>query len=67
MAIDGTVEAVPDTPANAHAFGRQHAERGVSAFPYVQGVYLVECGTHASVDAGLWPYVTSECVGGLRS
>src|SRR5207248_5632645 len=36
MAIDGTVEDVPDTPANAAAFGRQHGSRGDSAFPQVQ-------------------------------
>ena len=63
MAIDGTVEDVPDTPANAAAFGRQHGSRGDSAFPQVQGVYLVECGTHAIVDATFWPYGTSERVG----
>ena len=63
MALDGTVEAVPDSPANAAAFGRQHGSRGDSAFPQVQGVYLVECGTHAIVDASFWPYGTSERVG----
>jgi Insertion element 4 transposase N-terminal/Transposase DDE domain len=63
MAIDGTVEDVPDTPANAAAFGRQHGSRGDSAFPQVQGVYLVECGTHAIVDATFGPYGTSERVG----
>jgi Insertion element 4 transposase N-terminal/Transposase DDE domain len=60
MAIAGTVEDVPDTPANAAAFGRQHGSRGDSAFPQVQGVYLVECGTHAIVDATFGPYGTSE-------
>jgi Insertion element 4 transposase N-terminal/Transposase DDE domain len=63
MAIDGTVEEVPDTLANAAAFGRQHGSRGDSAFPQVQGVYLVECGTHAIVDATFWPYGTSERAG----
>ena len=63
MAIDGTVEDVPDTPANAAAFGRQHGSRGDSAFPQVQGVYLVECGTHAIVDATFGPYGTSERAG----
>ena len=60
MAIDGTVEDVPDTPAKAAAVGRQHGSRGDSAFPQVQCVYLVECGTHAIVDATFWPYGTSE-------
>jgi hypothetical protein len=63
MALDGTVEDVPDSPANAAAFGRQHGSRGDSAFPQVQGVYLVECGTHAIVDATFGPYGTSERVG----
>jgi hypothetical protein len=63
MAIDGTVEDVPDTLANAAAFGRQHGSRGDSAFPQVQGVYLVECGTHVIVDATFWPYGTSERAG----
>jgi len=57
---------VPDTPANAAVFGRHTSARGASAFPQLQGVYLVECGTHAVVDAGFWPCHTSERVGGFR-
>lgn len=60
MAFDGTTEDVPDTPANLAAFGRHRGRRGDSAFPQVQGLYLVECGTHAIVDAGFWPCHTSE-------
>jgi hypothetical protein len=66
IAIDGTTEDVPDTPANVAVFGRHQGDRGPSAFPQVQGVYLVECGTHAVIDAGFWPYHTSERVGGFR-
>ena len=66
MAIDGTVEDVPDTPENAAVFGRHHGSRGDSAFPQLQGVYLAECGAHAIVDAGFWPYRVSERVGGFR-
>jgi hypothetical protein len=66
MAIDGSVEDLPDTPANAAAFGRHHTDRGEAAFPQVQCVYLSECGTHAIVDAGFWPIHTSERVGGRR-
>lgn len=66
MAIDGTTENVPDTPANAAAFGRHHTDRGQSAFPQVKCVYLAECGTHAIVEAGVWPCHTSERVGGRR-
>jgi len=66
MALDGTVEDVPDAPANVRAFGRQHGDRGDSAFPQVQGVYLSECGTHAVIDAGFWPGRVSERVGAVR-
>jgi hypothetical protein len=66
MAIDGTLEDVPDTPENAQVFGRHSSGRGDSAFPQVQAVYLAECGTHAIIDAGFWPCHTSERVGGLR-
>jgi Insertion element 4 transposase N-terminal/Transposase DDE domain len=66
MALDGTTEDVADTPANALAFGRHKTDRGQSAFPQLKGVYLVECGTHALVDAGFWPCHTSERRGGLR-
>lgn len=66
MAIDGTTEDVPDTPANAAYFGRHTSARGDGAFPQTQGVYLVECGTHVVVDCGFWPCHTSERVGGLR-
>lgn len=66
MALDGTIEAVADTPANAARFGRLAGKHGESAFPQVQAVYLVECGTHAIVDAGFWPGHTSERIGGFR-
>ncbi len=66
MAVDGTSEEVADTPQNAAAFGRQGGDRGDSAFPQLRAVYLAECGTHAIVDAGIWPCHTSERVGGLR-
>jgi hypothetical protein len=65
MAIDGTVEDVPDTPENVAAFGRHPGDRGDSAFPQVEAVYLAECGAHAIVDAGFWPCRTSERVGGF--
>ena len=66
LAIDGTTEDVPDTPAHVYVFGRHTGARGASAFPQVQGVYRLECGTHAIVDAGFWPCHTSERLGGLR-
>lgn len=66
MAVDGTTEDVPDTLENARVFGRPSTDRGEGAFPQVQGVYLIECGTHAIVDAGFWPCHTSERLGGVR-
>lgn len=66
VAIDGTVEDAPDSPATARAFGRHHGDRGDSAFPQLQGVYLSECGTHAVLDAGFWPCRVAERVGALR-
>ena len=49
MAIDGTVQDVPDTPANADHFGRSSGGRGDSAFPQLRKVSLVEVGTHVEV------------------
>ncbi len=66
VALDGTTEDVPDSPANVRVFGRHHSDRGASAFPQAQGVYLSECGTHALLDAGFWPCHTSERVGAFR-
>jgi hypothetical protein len=66
VAIDGTIEDVADTPANAAYWGRHTADRGAAAFPQAQGVYLCECGTHVIFDAGFWPVHTSEHVGARR-
>ncbi len=50
MGLDGTVYDVPDSPANAAAFGRPSAgPRGAGAFPQVKKLSLVELGTHAEV------------------
>ena len=53
MALDGTTFDVADTPANQAAFGRPGSGRGQGAFPQVRLVGLVECGTHAIVDAAM--------------
>lgn len=55
MAIDATTEITADTPANARAFGKHSSQYGPSAFPLVLAVYLLECGTHAIVDAIIRP------------
>ena len=66
MALDGSKELVADTPENASTFGKSSNAAGHSAFPQIHGVYLVECATHAIVDAGLWPCNTNERTGAHR-
>lgn len=60
MAIDGTIENLPDTPELVARFGRHPGTRGDSAFPQAQIVYLTECCTHVVCDAGIWPLGTDE-------
>jgi hypothetical protein len=50
MALDGTVESVPDSSANAAAFGYPDGgHRGRGARPQIRKLSLVEVGTHAEV------------------
>jgi hypothetical protein len=67
MAIDGTTLSLPDSPANARAFGRPTTRRGTAEWVTTQGacpllrlVLLVECGTHAICDAVIRPYTAGE-------
>ena len=54
LAIDGTVESVPDTPSNREAFrSSSDDEQAQSPFPQARLVLLVECGTHLICDAEL--------------
>lgn len=46
MAIDGTVLDVPDSDANAKAFGYPKGGRGRGAFPQIRKLSLEEIGTH---------------------
>lgn len=55
LAVDGSKLDVPDTPANERAFGRPGVARGRAPFPQVLVVGLVECASHALIDAGIWP------------
>src|SRR5258706_566099 len=66
MALDGTWQNVPDTPANAAAFGRFQSGKNQSAFPQARVVILVECGTHAIVDADVDACRSSEHHGAHR-
>ena len=55
MAIDGFELDVPDTPANAAAFGYPGGAREHPAFPKVRVVTIGECGSHAKVAARMGP------------
>jgi len=62
MAVDSTVDEVPDTPANALHFGRLTSGKSQSPFPQVRCLSLAEVGTHAIVDAVLARCKASEHV-----
>jgi len=46
VSMDGSTLAVPDTQANAEAFGRPHNHKGKAGFPQIRFVSLAENGTH---------------------
>jgi hypothetical protein len=60
MGIDGTLQDVPDTPANAKRFGRSSGGRGDGAFPQVRKLSLVELGTHVEVAMAIGSLHDSE-------
>jgi hypothetical protein len=61
MGIDGVVFDVPDSAANAAAFGRPTAgPRGDGAFPQIRKLSLVELGTHVEVALIVKPCRTGE-------
>jgi hypothetical protein len=49
VCLDGAVYNVPDSQANAAAFGYPKGGRGAGAFPQVRKLSLVEAGTHAEL------------------
>jgi Insertion element 4 transposase N-terminal/Transposase DDE domain len=53
MALDGSLFTVPDSDANAAAFGRTTGGRGEAAFPQLRKLSLVEVGTHAEIAFAL--------------
>ena len=65
MGLDGTTLDLPDTPANARAFGRPGTARADGAFPQVRLLALCELGhpghlragdqARAAGRAGRWP------------
>jgi len=60
LAIDGTLDEVADTEANALYFGRMSRGQHQSPFPQVRCLYLAEVGTHALVDAVFAPCRVAE-------
>lgn len=67
VAINETCLDVADTPINEGFFGRPEVTRGErTAFPQARVVAVVECGSHAIVDAVVgaysvpWPAAASE-------
>ena len=67
MGIDGTVFDVPDSEANAAAFGRPSAgPRGDGAFPQVRKLSLVELGTHVEVALVVRPSAMRRADDGRR-
>ena len=55
MGIDGTTPDMPDTPANARAFGRPASGRAAGAFPQLRLLALCELGTHAVCGLAIKP------------
>lgn len=60
VSVDGSTVEVADEAANDQAFGRPGASRGMSAFPQLRFVSLVENGTHVLFGTQLGPYATGE-------
>ena len=46
VSLDGSTLEVPDTQANAEAFGRPHNHKGKGGYPQIRFVSLAENGTH---------------------
>lgn len=66
MALDGKLFNLFDNPQLEAYFGRPKTGRGKAAFPQARLVSLVEVGTHAYVDAGVWPLWVHERECALR-
>lgn len=62
VSIDGSTLDIADEKENSKAFGRPGASRGVSAYPQIRFVSLVENGTHVLFGSRMADYATSEAV-----
>lgn len=60
ISLDGSTLDIADEKANEEAFGRPGASRGVSGYPQLRFVSLLESGTHVLFGAQNGSYGTSE-------
>lgn len=60
VSLDGSTLDIADVPVNVAAFGRPEASRGVTAFPQIRFVSLVENGTHVLFGARMAGYGRGE-------
>lgn len=54
--VDGTTVSMPDTPANAAAFGKPANQRGPSRFPIARLVVVLCLATGAALHAAIGPW-----------
>jgi hypothetical protein len=62
LGMDSTTLDIPDTPANAAAFGRPRGGRGDGAFPQVRKLSLVELGSRAELAFVVKPCLRHDAV-----
>ncbi|MEV5937111.1 IS4 family transposase [Streptomyces sp. NPDC093250] len=59
-AVDGTLVAVPDSPANQAEFVRHRCNNGGAGYPSLRLLVLVSCGTRTVLDAVFGPTAKGE-------
>jgi transposase IS4-like protein/DDE family transposase len=59
-AIDGTLMAVPDSPANQAEFTKHRCNNGGAGYPALRLLVLVSCGTRTVLDAVFGPTTDGE-------
>jgi hypothetical protein len=59
-AVDGTLVAVPDSPANQAEFARHRCNNGGAGYPSLRLLVLVSCGTRTVLDAVFGPTSNGE-------
>ena len=60
VAMDGSTFEVPDEADNIKHFGYPGSRNGHAGYPHAQCAVLVECATHAILDANMGAYRDSE-------